>query len=211
MGKLYPFLLALFLPFISHAQIVWDFSTATPFSGVPAGVSVSAVSQGNDNGTTPLLTTTSASSGYTGATGGNNAGAAANIGAFRPDTTTYFEWTLTPAAGVSVGVSQINFGSRSTGTGPLAYDIRTSLDNFAAAVASAPLANNSTWALLSNTTSLAGTPGQAITIRIYAYNGAGNAGKNTANWRIDDLSVTASASGSVPIPAIRVTPSSLPP
>ena len=87
MGKLYPLLLALFLPFISPAQIIWDFSTATPLSGAPAGVSVSAISQGNNNGTTPLLTTTSASSGYVGATGGNNAGAAANIGAFRPDST----------------------------------------------------------------------------------------------------------------------------
>jgi hypothetical protein len=211
MGKLYPLLLALFLPFISPAQIIWDFSTATPLSGAPAGVSVSAVSQGNNNGTTPLLTTTSASSGYTGATGGNNAGASANVGAFRSDSSTYFEWTLTPAAGVSVTVSQINFGSRSTGTGPQAYDIRTSLDNFAAAAATAPLANSSAWALLSNSISLAGAPGQAITIRIYAYNGAGNAGKNTANWRIDDLSVTTTASGSVPIPAIRVSPSSLPP
>jgi hypothetical protein len=95
-----------------------------------------------------LLTATSASSGYTSATGGNDAGAAANVGAFRPDTTTYFEWTLTPAAGVSVTVGQ---------------------------------------------------------------NGAGNAGKNTANWRIDDLSVGAATSGSVPVPAIRASPSSLPP
>src|SRR5215475_11908599 len=117
MGKLYPLLLAFLLPVISHAQIVWDFSSATPTSGVPAGVTVSAVSQGNNNGITTLLTTTSASSGYTGASGTNNAGAAANVGAFRPDTTTYFEWTLTPAATVSITVSQINFGSRSTGTG----------------------------------------------------------------------------------------------
>ena len=212
MGKLYPsLLLAILLPFISHAQIIWDFSTATPLSGIPAGVSVSALSQGNNNGTTTLLTTTSASSGYTGATGGNNAGAAANIGAFRPDTTTYFEWTLTPAAGISITVSQVSFGSRSTGTGPLAYDIRTSLDNFAAAAASSTLANNSTWALLTNTTTIAGAPGQAITIRLYAYNGAGNASKNTANWRIDDLSVTATTSGSTPTPLLRVSPSSLPP
>jgi hypothetical protein len=136
MGKLYLLVLAFLLPGLSRAQIIWDFSTATPLSGIPAGVSVSAVSQGNNNGTTTLLTTTSASSGYTGATGGNNAGAAANVGAFSPDTSTYFEWTLTPAAGVSITVSQINFGSRSTGTGPQAYDIRTSLDNFATAAAS---------------------------------------------------------------------------
>ena len=202
--------MALLLPAIGHAQIIWDFSTATPNSGVPAGVTVPAVSQGNNNGTTTLLTATSASSGYGGATGGNNAGAAANIGAFRPDTTTYFEWTLTPAAGVAVTVSQVNFGSRSTSTGPQAYDIRTSLDNFATAAASGVLANNSAWALMSNALSVAGVQGQAITFRLYAYNGAGNASKSTANWRIDDLSVTAATSGSIPLPAITVSPSSLP-
>ncbi len=211
MGKLYLLALAFLLPAMSFAQINWDFSTATPLSGVPAGISVSVVSQGNVNGTTPLLTTTSASSGYTGATGGNNAGAAANIGAFRPDTTTYFEWTLTPSAGVAISVSQINFGSRSTGTGPQAYDIRTSLDNFASAAATGILLNNSVWALNSNTLSISGATNTPITFRIYAYNGAGNAGKNTANWRIDDLSVFASASGNVPIPTITFAPSNLQP
>ena len=211
MGKLYLLVLAFLLPAMSHAQIIWDFSTATPLSGVPAGISVSAVSQGNNNGTTTLLTTTSASSGYTGATGGNNAGAAANIGSFRPDTSTYFEWTLTPSAGVAITVSQINFGSRSTGTGPQAYDIRTSLDNFATAAATSALANTSTWALLSNATSITGASGQAITFRIYGYNGAGNASKSTANWRIDDLSVLATASGNVPVPTVTFTPASLQP
>jgi hypothetical protein len=210
MGKLYTLLSAILLPVLLHAQINWDFSTATPASGVPAGVTVSAVSQGNNNGVTTLLTTTAASSGYTGATGGNNAGAAANIGPFRPDTTTYFEWTLTPAAGVSLTVSQVNLGSRSTGTGPQAYDIRTSLDNFVAPAATGVLANNSTWALITNTVSVSGASGQAITFRLYAYNGAGNASKNTANWRIDDLSVLAATSGKVPVPTVTVSPTSLP-
>ena len=210
MGKLYLLVLSFLLPAITNAQILWDFSTATPATGIPAGVSVSAVAQGNNNGTTTLLTTTSASTGYTGATGGNNAGAAANIGAFRPDTTTYFEWTLTPAATVSITVSQISFGSRSTGTGPQAYDIRTSLDNFAAPAATGALANNSTWALISSPVSLAGTQGQPVTIRLYAYNGTGNASKNTANWRIDDLSITVATSGTVPVPTITVSPTSLP-
>jgi len=209
MRKLYLVVLVFLLPAMSYAQITWDFSSATPLSGVPAGVTVSAIAQGNNNGTTTLLTTTSASSGYTGATGGNNAGAAANVGAFRADTTTYFEWTLTPAAGVAITVSQINFGSRSTGTGPQAYDIRTSLDNYATAAASSTLTNNSTWALFTNTISIGGASGQAITFRLYAYNGAGNASKNTANWRIDDLSVLATTSGNVPLPTLTVTPSSL--
>ena len=175
MGKLYLLMLAFLLPAISHAQITWDFSTSTPSSGVPAGVSVSAVSQGNNNGTTTMLTASSVSSGYTGASGGNNAGAAANVGAFRPDTTTYFEWTLTPAVGVAITVSRVNFGSRSTSTGPQAYDIRTSLDSFATAAASSTLTNNGVWTPFSNTTSIVGATSQAITIRIYAYNGADNA------------------------------------
>src|SRR5438445_13268388 len=107
MGKLYLLMLAFLLPAITRAQITWDFSTSTPSSGVPAGVSVSAVSQGNNNGTTTLLTTTSASSGYTGATGGNNAGAAAIVGVYRPDTTIYFVWSLTPAVGAAFNVDQI--------------------------------------------------------------------------------------------------------
>ena len=209
MGKLYLLVLAFLMPAISRAQITWDFSTSTPSSGIPAGVSVSAVTQGNNNGTTTLLTTTSASSGYTGATGGNNAGAAANVGAFRPDTTTYFEWTLTPAVGVAITVNQIQFGSRSTGTGPQAYDIRTGLDSFATAAVSSTLTNNSTWALVSNATSIVGATGQAITIRIYAYNGAGNASKNTANWRIDDLGVTVATSGDVPLPTLTASPNIL--
>jgi len=209
MVKLYLLALAFLLPAFSYAQINWDFSTATPLSGIPAGISVSAVTQGNNNGTTTLLSSTSASSGYGTASGGNNAGAAANVGVFRPDTTTYFEWTLTPAAGVAITVSQINFGSRSTGTGPQAFEIRTSLDNFATAAVSGSLVNNSVWALNSNTLSVAGAAGQAITFRIYAYNGAGNASRNTANWRIDDLSVLATASGDVPLPTLTVSPSSL--
>jgi hypothetical protein len=43
MGKLYLLLLAFLMPALVDAQIVWDFSAATPASGIPAGVSVSAV------------------------------------------------------------------------------------------------------------------------------------------------------------------------
>src|ERR1700760_4801018 len=98
MNKLYLLALVFLLPAISYAQIYWGFSTATPLSGVPANLTVSAVTQGNNNGTTTLLTTTSASSGYAGASGGNNAGAAAFVGAFDTTHSTYFQWTITPAA-----------------------------------------------------------------------------------------------------------------
>src|SRR5882757_1381122 len=202
MQKLYTILIVILFPLFSQAQIVWDFTTANPTSGIPANTMVSAVTQGNNNGTTALITSVSVSSGYTGASGGNNAGAAARIGALDQTAGTgsaYFEFTLTPAAGAAVSLSQINFGSRATGTGPKNYDIRTSADGYAGALASAALAASSTWALFSNTVSLTGATDQAITIRIYGYNGSGSPAAGTANWRIDDLSVTVSdTSGGTP-------------
>jgi len=213
MQKLYAILIVFLFPLFSQAQIVWDFTTASPTSGVPANTTVSAVTQGNNNGTTALITSVSVSSGYTGASGGNNAGAAARIGALDQTAGTgsaYFEFTITPAAGAAVSLSQINFGSRATATGPKNYDIRTSADGYAGALASAALAASSTWALFSNTVSLTGATGQAITIRIYGYNGSGSPAAGTANWRIDDLAVTVSdTGGGGPTPAIVASPTAL--
>ncbi len=215
MQKLYVILIAFMFPLFSQAQIVWDFSSANPTSGVPANTTVSAVTQGNNNGTTALITSVSVSSGYPGASGGNNAGAAARIGALDQTAGTgsaYFEFTLTPAAGAAISLSQISFGSRATGTGPKNYDIRTSTDGFATALASAALATGSTWAFFSNPVSLTGTTDQVITIRIYGYNGSGSPAAGTANWRIDDLAVTLSdngGGGGTPAPSILVSPATL--
>ena len=214
MQKLYTILIVFLFPLLTRAQIVWDFTSASPTSGIPANSTVSAVTQGNNNGTTTLITSSSASSGYTGASGGNNAGAAARIGALDQTAGTgsaYFEFTITPAAGAAISVSQLNFGSRATGTGPKNYDIRTSLDGYATASASAALAASSVWALFSNTVGLTGATDQAITIRIYGYNGSGSPAAGTANWRIDDLAVTVSVSGGsgTPTPSITASPTTL--
>lgn len=215
MQKLYTILIAFLLPFFSQAQVVWDFTTASPTSGIPANATVSAVSQGNNNGTTTLITSVSVSSGYTGASGGYNAGAAARIGALDQTAGTgsaYFEFTITPASGAAVSISQINFGSRSTSTGPKAYDVRTSMDGYATAAATAVITANSTWVLFSNPVSLTGATDQAITVRIYGYNGTGSPAASTANWRIDDLSVTVSVTGGgggAPTPSITASPMAL--
>ena len=213
MTKLYTYLFVLLFPLVSRAQIIWDFSSASPSSGIPANITVPAITLGNNNGTSTfsMITSSSASSGYTGATGGGNAGAAVRTGAFASATSAYFEITLTPATGASISVSEIDFGTRSTSTGPQAYDIRSSLDNFGAAV-SGTLTNNGTWVLKTNAVSLAGAADQAITVRIYGYNGTGSASSNTANWRIDDLAITATATGGgggTPTGTITVSPSSL--
>ncbi len=188
------------------ATIFWDFATADPTGGIPVGVTGGTVSQGNNNGTTALLTTTSASSGYTGATGTNNAGAAARIGALNRAAggSAYFEFTFTPPAGRQFVVTGLSFGARSTGTGPQAFSVFTSVDNYAAPVATsaglAPL-NDSAWRLLAPAFAGAtGAPGAAVTFRIYGHGGAGAASANTANWRIDDLKLTAGLLAVAPVP-----------
>jgi endonuclease/exonuclease/phosphatase family metal-dependent hydrolase len=191
----------LLLSFFTQAQsnVSWDFTTATPSAGLPvSNLTISAVSQGNNNGTTTLLTTTSASSGYTGASGTSNGGAAARIGALNTTASgsAYFEFTLTPATGFTVNLSAINFGTRSTGTGPQAYSVKTSLNSFGADAATGTIANNSTWSLKTNTTNVTSTSGTPLVVRIYGYSGAGSPSASTANWRIDDLFITVTVVGS---------------
>lgn len=194
-------------------SVYWDFATATPTSGVPSGVTVGAVSQGNNNGTTTMLGTTSASSGYTGASGTSNAGAAARTGVLNVASSgsAYFEFTVTPNTGFSFTISGISFGSRSTSTGPVFYSLRSSADSYGADLTTGTLGtNNSTWTLRSST-GLSINRSAATTYRIYGYGGTGTASANTANWRIDDLTVTVSATGAETTPSAPViaAPSSI--
>lgn len=176
----------------------WNFGTSTA-QATPnlSGTDVlgSAVTQGNNNGTTTLLTTISASSGYTGSSGQFNAGAAARIGALNTAASgsAYFEFTLTPQSGATITVTEISFGSRSTGTGPQAYTIRSDADAFASDVATGTIASNSTWSLRTSS-SLAVAFTTPRVFRIYGHAGTGSPSTGTANWRIDDLKVTTTSS-----------------
>lgn len=194
----------------SQSVVSWNFGTTTgnagPSSGTPvANLTISSIDHGNNNGTTTLLTTNSASSDYPGASGQYNAGTAARIGALNigVNGSAYFYFTLTPVMGYTVELSKIEFGSRSTGTGPQAYTLRSSLDSYASDITTGTLSADSKWYLKSNNgfSSISGD-GQAVTYRIYGYGGTGSPGSGTANWRIDDLSltltVTASGGGCTP-------------
>jgi hypothetical protein len=177
----------------------WNFTTASPSTTI-SHLTIGDLSQGNNNGTTTLINGTSASSVYTGASGGNNAGAAARTGALTPGASgsAYFEFTLTPANGYNFTLTGINFGSRSTSTGSKAYALRSSLDSYSNDISSNSLTNSGTtnWGL--NTITSLNVIGQGnanpVTFRLYGYNGAGSAGINSANWRIDDLILTVTVS-----------------
>ena len=164
-------------------------ATAIP-ANVPGGTTVSDISAGNNFGTPTLLSTGSPSTGYTGATGGTNAGAAARTGALDTTQSAYFSFTLTPDAGKQVTLFDISFGSRSTATGPQAFSLRSSIDNYATELAGGTMSNNSTWALHDPvTTATTAYPSIPVTYRIYGANGTGTASSGTVNWRIDDLTI----------------------
>jgi fibronectin-binding autotransporter adhesin len=181
--------------------IYWNMQTATATSNNVPNVTPGALVQGNNNGTTAMLGSSSASSGYnftlngvsTSASGTNNAGAAARIGSLvtGANGSAYFEFILTPDAGYSLTLSDIGFGSRSTSTGPVTYTLRSSLDAYASDLITAgSLTNNSTWAYRTSPLTTASTSTAAVTYRLYGYAGSGTASANTANWRIDDLMLT---------------------
>ncbi|MFZ4482612.1 MAG: DNA/RNA non-specific endonuclease [Chthoniobacterales bacterium] len=182
------------------AAFAWDFVQATPTPASTATLTVSAVAQGNNNGTTTMLTTASASSGYTGASGTSNAGAAARIGALNTATggSAYFEFTVTPSAGQTFTFPGLSLGTRSTGTGPQAYALRSSVDNYTTDIVTGSISNNSAWTLKTHA-NLPGTFSSATTFRLYGYGGTGAPTTSTANWRIDDLKVTVSTAVAVPL------------
>jgi autotransporter-associated beta strand protein len=183
--------------------VTYDFSTASPTSITSPLISASDVSQGNNNGTTVLITGASPSSGYPNVSGGSNAGAAARTGVLNVGSSgsAYFEFTLTPTAG-SVSFNSISFGERSTSTGPQAFNLRSSLDNFTSDLSSGTLDNDANWRLITPTLLATSSSGSPITYRIYGSGGSGSPNPSTANWRIDDLKLSGSATVAVGTPVL---------
>ncbi len=179
---------------VNVTTVTWNFTTnGAPSSALPTGVTVGTVTQGNNNGTTSFPDGTAPSSGYTGASGTGNIGFAARIGALNTATggSAYLTVTLTPDAGKRVVVSSVSFAGRRSNTGPQAWALYSSTDNYATALATGSIANQSTWYLFTPTIStINGSLGTPVTLRVYGYNGSGGASTNTANWRIDDLALT---------------------
>lgn len=202
--------------FVIPANVLyWEFSTDTP-SVVPPGWSAGPLLPGNHNGTNALFGTTSASSGYTNsfgvvASGGINAGVAARGGAFSADPTngsTYFEFSVTPPTNsTNPAVTGLSFASRSTGSGPAAFAIRSSADDFASDLASGALATDLNWSVQNLGSPIWLSNGASTTFRIYGYNGTGSS--NSIVWRIDDLTLRLGEMAPT-TPILTASPGSLP-
>ena len=203
-------------------QVYWNFDTNTPTSGTGGEYALwtfGPLTQSNNNGTTALLNTTSASSSYTNpfnvlASGTINAGASARTGVLVPEAgatngSAFFQVEIVVPSNTTTSITNISFGSRSTGTGPATYSIRSSADGFASDILTNSLTANSTWVMQVAPVSIALSNG-TNTVRIYGFNGAGNATASTANWRIDDLTLALGTStGPTPPSGLSYTPSSV--
>jgi hypothetical protein len=199
------FMLITFFTGISNllqAQLIWNFTTAAVTGTVTNITTVSNVTQGNNNGTTTFLAAElPASSDYTGFSAGFNGSCCARTGVLSTVAATgsaYVQVVLTPAAGYAVNISSIRWGNFSIPTtGPTTLSIYASNDNFTTAthVVTLPtVAPNATaWVSLFSTTAITGLTGTALTIRIYASGGTGAVTAGVANWRVDDLIITATA------------------
>ncbi|MBS1761678.1 MAG: putative Ig domain-containing protein, partial [Bacteroidetes bacterium] len=178
--------------------VKWNFGTSSanpaPSSGVPVNnLNISNFSAGNNANTsqTGLQLNTSSVSNNTGASGQYNASTTAENESFNAATSAYFEFTLTPAAGFTVTLNSLSFGSRSTSTGPTDLEIRTSADNFGSAAASFSQTPNSTWRGFSSNFSGI-TSSQPLVVRIYGFvqDGSGSVNSSSANnFRIDDVTI----------------------
>lgn len=189
------------------ATIGWNFTddNAVFDTGTPLNFSVSALSIGNTLGTiADPVTSTSASSGYAGVSGTFNFGNAQRTGAINITAGTgsgYIEFTVTPMAGYSITISDFDFGVRSTTTGAQAYALRSSVNSYATDIFTGTIANTSTWSFKDNSFSAtAFAVDQAVTFRLYGYNGTGSPSAGTINTRFDDISVVLTATA-VPEPS----------
>jgi hypothetical protein len=175
---------------VTPVPLLWNFTGATTGAAAssPANVTPSVFSGGNNNGTVTLITSTAASTTSLGFSGTNNAGAAARAGALNTAASgsAYFEFTVTPTSGFKATLTDFSFGSRSTTTGPQAYSIRSSADNYATDVLTGTLGADSSWALKSHT-GLTLEFDAPRTYRIYGHSGVGSASAGTVNWRVDDI------------------------
>ena len=180
------------------ATIYWNANTTTPTTYNPSNLLDfdPTMTQFNNNGTTALINASSASTtaNYAGASGSNNFGAAARTGALSLSNSAAFGFTLTAGVGETIEISDFSFGSRATGTGPQAFALIVStVSDFSSGtttLGTGTLGNNSTWTFNDMNFSPFTSTTSTLYVRLYGYNGAGSATASTANWRVDDVTLT---------------------
>lgn len=190
------------------AQAAWNFDSLSPsISPAATTFGVGALGRGNNFASSNSILSSTSPSGQSGASGGINAGAAAKGGplATGGNGSAYFEFSVTPGVGAWFSLGGLSFGTRSSGTGPTAYALRSSADGFAADILQGLTSNNSVWTTKSHT-GLSFQSNSTTTFRLYGFNGSA-ASAGSVTWRIDDLRLDISTGlPGTPPPAVPKAP-----
>ena len=114
------------------------------------------------------------------------------------DSTKYYDFTVTPNSGNTLSLTNLVFDAQRSGTGPSSLEVRSSLDNYATAIASPVSPSNNSFAS-SLTTTLSGFSNIAnpLNLRIYGYNATGTGG----TLRLDNVQLNGDVNGTNPPPS----------
>lgn len=113
------------------------------------------------------------------------------------DLNDYFSWTLTPNSGFQIDFTNLTGNYQRSSTGPTTYAFRSSLDGYAADIATGAITGSGSAVAFSMNLGGAAfnSVTSAITFRLYAYGGTSAAGTFSVNDFIFDGSVSALATG----------------
>ena len=181
-----------FTAFTANGQVSWDFDDGDAVADQSiANLANDPTLDRANGGAATMITSSVPSSGYAGASGTNNATAAAQPGGLDVSTSTYFEFTLTPDSGFYITATDLQLGSFATTSGPTTISLRSSVDSFTGDLSTTTQPTTFSWTLLDlpNFT-VSGDPGVPVTFRIYGYGGTA---AEEGNWRVDDINLTAVA------------------
>ncbi len=170
-----------------ESTISWDCEQDS-FVHTSNSLFIGTPKQGNNKGSTQFLSSSSSSSGYSGASGNQNAALSAHTGSLDTATSSYIAWYIKPNEGKELLLAGISFGARATSTGPKSWALRSSKDSFQHNLYSGTLTNNSTWQWV-KADSLGIRSNDSLIFRLYVFDGTGSASTNIANFRMDDLSL----------------------
>ena len=110
----------------------------------------------------------------------------------------YFAYTVTPQPGFQLSLTSIMLDERRTAEGIRNFEVRSSLDNYASALSTFTVPNDSLFR--SNQTTTLGTSfnnlSSPIIFRIYGY----NAGAANGSWRVDNVRTLGDVSSAQAVP-----------
>ena len=110
----------------------------------------------------------------------------------------YFAYTVTPQQGFQLSLTSITLDERRSDTGIRNFQVRSSLDNYASAISTFTVPNDSLFR--SNQTTTLGTSlsnlSSPVTFRIYGYNAVDSRG----TWGVDNVQTVGNVSSTQAVP-----------